>query len=72
MPGAISPWSEFFDYQCGYCKRALPVMEDLLQTDTNVRVVWKELPILGPVSVFAARASMAAARQDNFLPFISR
>ena len=60
---------EFFDYQCGYCKRALPVMEDLLQTDTNVRVVWKEFPILGPVSVFAARASMAAARQGRYLPF---
>ena len=60
---------EFFDYQCGYCKRALPVMEDLLQTDTNVRVVWKEFPILGPVSVFAARASMAAARQGRYFPF---
>ena len=60
---------EFFDYQCGFCKRALPTMEDLLETDTNVRVVWKEFPILGPVSVFAARASMAAARQGKFLPF---
>ena len=60
---------EFFDYQCGYCKRALPVMEALLETDANVRVVWKEFPILGPVSVFAARASMAAERQGRYLPF---
>ena len=60
---------EFFDYQCGYCKRALPAMEALLETDANVRVVWKEFPILGPVSVFAARASMAAERQGRYLPF---
>ena len=60
---------EFFDYQCGFCKRALPTMEALLETDANVRVVWKEFPILGPVSVFAARASMAAARQGQYLPF---
>ena len=60
---------EFFDYQCGYCKRALKTMEDLLETDRNVRVVWKEFPILGPVSVFAARASMAAERQGRYLPF---
>ena len=60
---------EFFDYQCGFCKRALPTMEDLLETDGNVRVVWKEFPVLGPVSAFAARASMAAARQAKFLPF---
>ena len=60
---------EFFDYQCGYCKRALPTMEALLETDPDVRVVWKEFPILGPVSDFAARAAMASARQDLYLPF---
>ena len=60
---------EFFDYQCGYCKRALKTMEDVLETDANVRVVWKEFPILGPVSVFAARAAMAAERQGRYLPF---
>ena len=58
---------EFFDYQCGYCKRALRAMEDLLETDANVRVVWKEFPILGPVSVVAARAAMAAQRQGRYL-----
>ena len=60
---------EFFDYQCGYCKRALPTMEALLITDPNVRVVWKEFPILGPVSLFAARTSMAADRQGRYLRF---
>lgn len=60
---------EFFDYQCGYCKRALPTMEDLLEADPNVRVVWKEFPILGEVSRAAARAAMAADRQGLYLPF---
>ena len=60
---------EFFDYQCGYCKRALPTMVELLDKDANVRVVWKEFPILGPVSEFAARASMAAERQGKYHDF---
>ena len=60
---------EFFDYRCGFCKRALPAMEALLKEDANVRVVWKEFPILGPVSVFAARAAMAADRQGKYYPF---
>ena len=60
---------EFFDYRCGFCKRALPAMKALLEDDANVRVVWKEFPILGPVSVFAARAAMASARQGLYLPF---
>ena len=60
---------EFFDYQCGYCKRALGTMEALLNTDADVRVVWKEFPILGPVSSIAARAAMAADRQNRYLPF---
>ena len=60
---------EFFDYQCGYCKRSLKVMTDLLKTDRQVRVVWKEFPILGPVSTFAARAAMAAERQGKYLRF---
>ncbi|MEL0114413.1 MAG: DsbA family protein, partial [Rickettsiales bacterium] len=46
---------EFFDYQCGYCKRSLASMVNLLEADKDVRVVWKELPILGPESRLAAR-----------------
>ena len=60
---------EFFDYQCGYCKRALAPMKELLAGDARLRVVWKEFPILGPVSRFAARAAMAAARQGRYLDF---
>ena len=62
---------EFFDYQCGFCKRALPAMVDLLETDRQVRVVWKEFPILGPESVTAARAAMAAERQGRYFEFLS-
>lgn len=44
---------EFFDYNCGYCKRALPDMQAILKNDPNVRFVMKEFPILGPDSVHA-------------------
>jgi len=60
---------EFFDYQCGYCKRMLPAMMSVMENDPNVRIVWKELPILGEVSRFAAEAAMAAAKQDKYLQF---
>tara|TARA_Y100001934_G_scaffold57566_1_gene71333 strand:+ start:47629 stop:48426 length:798 start_codon:yes stop_codon:yes gene_type:complete len=58
---------EFFDYQCGYCKRTLTSIIELLQSDKKVRVVWKELPILGPGSRIAARAAMAANKQARYL-----
>ena len=60
---------EFFDYQCGYCKRSLEVMLEVMKADPKLRVVWKELPILGPASRFAAEAAMAAAKQDKYLDF---
>lgn len=60
---------EFFDYQCGYCKRSLASMIGLLKSDKNVRVVWKELPILGPASRYAARAAMAAKKQGKYFDF---
>ncbi|MCY4592391.1 MAG: DsbA family protein [Alphaproteobacteria bacterium] len=60
---------EFLDYQCGYCKRSLQPVKDLLAADDGLRVVWKEFPILGPVSRFAARAAMAAARQGLYLEY---
>lgn len=49
---------EFFDYRCGYCKRVHSTVIDTVKTDGNVRLVYKEFPILGPESVFAARASL--------------
>jgi protein-disulfide isomerase len=53
---------EFFDYRCGYCKRVLPTMLKVVKEDGNVRIVYKELPILGAESVVASRASLAAWR----------
>lgn len=60
---------EFFDYQCGYCKRVFPSFMNVMESDQNVRVLWKELPILGPVSRFAARAAMAAEKQGKYFPY---
>ena len=60
---------EFFDYQCGYCKRAQPDLERLVKQDSGLKVVLKEFPILGPASVTAARASLAAQKQDKYLDF---
>ncbi|MBK8211521.1 MAG: DsbA family protein [Rhodospirillales bacterium] len=51
---------EFFDYRCGYCKKVLPSVQELLKTDGNIRVVFKEFPILGPDSMTASRAALAA------------
>lgn len=55
---------EFFDYSCGFCKRALPDMLGLLKDDPNLRIVLKELPILGPGSAEAARIAIAVRMQD--------
>ena len=60
---------EFFDYQCGHCKRSLAPVMDLLKNDPGLRIVWKDLPVLGPVSSFAAHASMAAHKQGKYLAF---
>ena len=60
---------EFFDYQCGYCKRAQPDLERLVKEDGGLKVVLKEFPILGPASVTAARASLAAQKQGKYLDF---
>jgi protein-disulfide isomerase len=55
---------EFFDYNCGYCKRALPDMLTLLKTDSNIKFVLKEFPVLGEGSVEAAHVAVAARMQD--------
>lgn len=56
---------EFFDYRCGYCKRVFPSVVELLNSDGNLRFVFKEYPILGEASVKAARAAQAAWRLDR-------
>ena len=55
---------EFFDYSCGFCKRALPDLMTLLKDDSKLRVVLKEFPILGPASAEAARVAVAVRMQD--------
>jgi protein-disulfide isomerase len=60
---------EFFDYACGYCRASLPHIERLLREDKGLRVVFRELPILGPESVAAARLSLAASKAGRFNQF---
>jgi protein-disulfide isomerase len=55
---------EFFDYNCGFCKRALPDMLALIKGDPKLKIVLKELPILGPGSSEAARVAVAVRMQD--------
>jgi protein-disulfide isomerase len=56
---------EFFDYNCGYCKRAMDDMFSLLKNDPKLKVVLKEFPVLGPGSVEAARVAVAVRMQDK-------
>ncbi len=56
---------EFFDYNCGYCKKVFPSLEKLIAEDKNLRFVFKEFPILSPQSELAARAALAAWRQNK-------
>lgn len=56
----------FTDYQCPICKATDPDLERLLDADPTVRVVWKDWPIRGPVSSYAARTALAAARQGRY------
>jgi protein-disulfide isomerase len=60
---------EFFDYACPYCKASNPSVDRLVQEDKGLRVVYRELPILGPDSVTAARLSLAASKQGRFAQF---
>ncbi|XKM38403.1 DsbA family protein (plasmid) [Rhizobium ruizarguesonis] len=60
---------EFFDYNCPYCRRATPMLNELEQADKGLRLVFKEFPILGPGSVFAARAALASQKQGKYLAF---
>lgn len=60
---------EFFDYQCIHCKDMAPVIEKLVESDKNVKVVFKEFPIFGETSEYAARAALAANKQDKFPAF---
>lgn len=60
---------EFFDYNCPYCKRAAPIVEQLLEKDAGVRLVYREFPILSDGSLFAARAALASRMQDKYAEY---
>jgi protein-disulfide isomerase len=63
---------EFFDYACGYCRKANSDVERLLAEDRKLKVVWREWPVLGPDSEAAARASLAAAGAGRYRDFYNR
>ncbi|MAF98711.1 MAG: disulfide bond formation protein DsbA [Micavibrio sp.] len=60
---------EFFDYNCGYCKRALPDIQAVVDEDDKVRVVFNEMAILGPTSQTAALWSLAAHKQGKYFEY---
>lgn len=59
---------EFFDYRCSYCKAAAPHIPDLVKANPSIRLVFKDYPILSPISETAARAALAAAKQGKYVP----
>ena len=58
---------DFFDYQCPHCTHMTPVLEALIKSNPNLRVVFKEFPIRGPLSEFASKAALAAKNQGKYL-----
>ena len=60
---------EFFDYNCGYCKKALKDVQAALENDDNLKVVFKEYPILSDSSRMAARWALAADKQGKYFEF---
>ncbi len=62
----------FSDYSCGYCRSSVPDIERLLAEDKKLKIVWRELPILGPGSELAAREALWAAKQGKYMAFHRR
>jgi protein-disulfide isomerase len=58
---------EFFDYNCPFCKKTEPELQKLLRTDTKVRILYKEWPVFGEVSAYAAQSALAANWQGKYL-----
>ena len=70
--GATNPkvtMTYFYDYNCGYCRMSNPDIERLIKENPDLRVVYRELPILGPESVEAARVALAASKAGRFAQF---
>lgn len=60
---------EFFDYNCGYCRQALGEIQTVLKDDDKVRVIFIDMPILGPESMEASKWSLAALKQDKYFEY---
>lgn len=60
---------EFFDYQCPYCKQVEPSVQALIKEDAKLRIVYKEFPILGPMSIYASHVALAALKQSKYERF---
>ena len=60
---------EFFDYNCGYCKRSFPEIMELVSENKNIKVILKELPVLGESSILASKASIASQKQNKYFEF---
>lgn len=60
---------EFFDYNCGYCKRVVGDVNKLIREDENVKVIFKDYPILGPTSLTAAHWALASEKQGKYLEY---
>ncbi|MER8571277.1 DsbA family protein [Mesorhizobium sp. M1409] len=60
---------EFFDYNCPYCRVMAPIMDQAVADDPQLKIVYKEFPSLGPDSLFAAKAALAAERHGKYLEF---
>src|SRR5450432_120816 len=58
---------EYFDYNCPYCKKQVPALQALLAQDPKVAILYKDWPVLGPVSVYAASSALAAGWQGKYL-----
>ena len=57
---------EYFDYQCPYCRKLEPELRQVVQDDGKVRLIWKDWPILGPISVVATKMALASKYQDKY------
>lgn len=57
---------EFFDYNCGYCKRSFPELMELIAENKDIKVILKELPVLGESSILASKAAIASLKQDKY------
>jgi len=60
---------EFFDYQCGHCKAMSPIVSSIVKNNKNVKVIFKELPIFGGASRYAAKMAMASTAQGKYYSF---